>query len=185
MGLKSQLAVSAVMARQQEKGIVVGASWWKKEGRNGPPDQVCLVCEEAKAAGCKVLPKRAHHPKCRSSRVYKKSTTATTETPPTLLGVPPAPAPPPTTQEQGGGTTMSSGQSLVMTGNTAGGGNAGTYHLTEVLLRTPARGVSYRRRPHPWQVVVCVWSVVVLNNSAPSLAVAGWLQDRYCDKFYS
>jgi hypothetical protein len=60
------------------------------------------------------------------------------------------------------------------------------YNLTQELLRIPARGVSYRRRPlHPWRVVVCVWSDVVLNNSAPSLAVVGWLQDRYCDKFYS
>ena len=57
--------------------------------------------------------------------------------------------------------------------------------LTQVLLRPPVRGVSYTLRPRPWRVVVCVWSVVVLNNSAPSLAVAGWLQDRYCDKFYS
>jgi hypothetical protein len=70
------------------------------------------------------------------------------------------------------------------TGTVLGSTWAG-YHLTQVLLRTPARGVSYRRCLHPWRVVVCVWSVVVLNNSAQSLTVAGWLQDRYCDKFYS
>jgi hypothetical protein len=75
------------------------------------------------------------------------------------------------------------------TGMILGSTQAG-YNFTQVLLRRPARGASYRRRLHPWRVhpwwvVVCVWSVVVLNNSAPSLAVAGWLQDRYCDKFHS
>jgi hypothetical protein len=58
------------------------------------------------------------------------------------------------------------------------------YHLTQVLLHSPARGVSCTLRPHPWRVVVCVWSAVVLNNSAPSLAVTGWLQDQCCDTFY-
>ncbi len=56
--------------------------------------------------------------------------------------------------------------------------------LTQELPCSPVRGVSYTLRPHPWRVVVCVWSVVVLNNSAPSLAAAGWLQDQCCDRFY-
>ena len=56
--------------------------------------------------------------------------------------------------------------------------------LTQVLPCSPARGVSYTLHPHPWRAVVCGWSVVVLNNSAPSLAVTGWLQDQCCDAFY-
>ena len=141
MGLKSQHAVSAVKA-SKKKGF--SASWWKKEGRDGPPDQVCRVCE-AKAAGRKV-PKRAHHPKCRSSRVYKKKTTTTAnmETPPPPLGVP---APPPTREH--GGTAMSTGQSLVVTGST--GGEAGTHQSTTVSSTAEASLVQGGRVPRRQQ----------------------------------
>jgi len=132
MGLKSQQAVSAVKA-SKKKG---SASWWKKkastDARAVGPDQVCRVCE-AKASNRKV-PKRAHHPNCKNSRVYKRTTTnnkASTE----------APLPPPTAAAAASIT----GELLVMTLEPAlkdYTGEAGSTHQSATFpssTSTPAR----------------------------------------------
>jgi hypothetical protein len=52
------------------------------------------------------------------------------------------------------------------------------YHLTQVLLRTPAQGVSYKRRLHPRRVVVCVWSVVACSEQLCSISGCCWMVAR-------